>query len=262
MSEIRRVLINRKRIKQQSEQAKSNKARQNSIHRVPQVALWVANLLVLSLDYRVVEAIYALTGNFMLALFALFTSGLMFVLWFDVLYQYLLANEWQGRIALAFSAASLVSAGVFAFLDYGISAGFGVDKIMPVEVNMLFAGMVVMTVLNGIGLFAWYILDDQVKRKSTVERERADNDFEAEKLEDAGSMLAKAGEVLEIQSRLEARFGKEAVSEMMSVLSGLENALGVDLDGDGKVGSVGRVFAQKEAKPLEIVPKSDPTEGR
>ena len=111
----------------------------NNVNAIPRIALIVANALVLSLDYRVVEAVYKITDNVMLAVFALFTSGAMFVLWFDVLYQYLLASEWQKNISLAFSGVALVSAGVFAFLDYGLSAN-GANELMQTEKNILFAG--------------------------------------------------------------------------------------------------------------------------
>lgn len=179
----------------------------------------------------------------MLAVFALFTTGAMFVLWFDILYQYLLANTWQTRIAIAFSALSLVSAGFFAFLDYGLSAGFGATEILPMEVNLLFAGMVILTIANGIGLLWWYMIDDQVKRKGIVEKQRADSDFDEETLSEASKMLAKAGDVLLAKETLEKRFGKAAVNEMLEMLAGIEVALGIDIDGDGTIG--------KPQKPIQ-----------
>ena len=235
--DIKTALKQRRLMRQKAKDTKQEQKRKSRIHWVPTTALVVANLLVLSLDYRVVEAIYKITGNVALAVFALFTSGAMFILWFDVLYQYLLSNETQKNIALAFSGLSLLSAGFFAFLDYGLSAGYGVDQVLPMEANLLFAGMVVLTIANGIGLFVWYIYDEQVQRKSIVERNRADNDFDAETLEDANKMLEKAGVVLQRKQAMESRFGKEAVEEMMSMLAGLEDALGVDLDGDGRIGN-------------------------
>jgi hypothetical protein len=259
---IRDALLAKRRQKAQAKQAQVEKKRKNKMHYVPTIALISANVLVLSLDYRVFEAMYKLTDNIALAIFALFTTGIMFILWFDVLYQYLLANEIQKGIALGFSGLSLVSAGFFAFLDYGLSAGFGVDAVLPVEATLLFAGMVVLTVANGVGLFAWYIYDDQVMRKSIVERNRAENEFDAETIEDANLMLEKAGKVLEKKQVMEKRFGKDAVDEMMSMLAGIEDVLGVDLNGDGRVGTQPqRQFASdtKEVKPPEnFTPPSTP----
>lgn len=248
---IREVLVRRRQMKAKTEQVKQEVARNNKIHLVPTVALVVANILVISLDYRVVEAIYKLTDNVVLAIFALFTSGAMFILWFDVLYRYLLSNDVQKYISLAFSGLSLVSAGVFAFLDYGLSAGFNVEKVLPVEANILFAGMVILTIANGVGLFVWYIYDDQIQRKTIVERNRADNDFDSETLEDANKMLEKAGKVLERKNTMESRYGKEAVEEMLAMLAGLETVLGVDLNGDGRVG--GKPQAQMTANASETV---------
>lgn len=231
------ALRTRRALKQKVQQEKNEQNRKSKVHIIPTIALVVANLLVLSLDYRVIEAIYKLTNNAALAIFALFTSGAMFVLWFDVLYQYLLANTWQKRIALAFSGLALVSAGLFAFLDYGLSAGFGVEEVLPMEAKALFASMVILTVMNGIGLFVWYIIDEQVQRKSIVEKNRADADFDAETIEDANKMLEKAGQVLQRKEQLETRFGKDAVDEILSMLSGLEEATGLDLNGDGVIGN-------------------------
>jgi hypothetical protein len=152
---------------------------------------------------------------------------------------------------------------MFAFLDYGLSAGYGVDQVLPVEANLLFAAMVILTVANGIGLFAWYILDDQVQRKTTVERNRADNDFESETLEDANRMLEKAGKVLENKSVMEKRYGKEAVEEMLSMLAGIETALGIDLDGDGSIGKPQQTrpaFAQETDAPK--LPNQSAGEGK
>jgi hypothetical protein len=235
--DLKQVFIRRRLAKAQKEQKTADQKRRDSIHNVPKIALWVANILVLSLDYRVVEAVYQLTDNIMLSIFALFTSGMMFILWFDVLYRYLLKNDKQNYISIAFSGLSLVSAGVFAFLDYGLSAGYGVEKVLPVEANLLFAGMVILTIANGAGLFAWYIFDDQVERKSKVEKNRADNDFDAETIEEADKLLEKAGVVLQRKEAMEKRFGKEAVGEIMDMLSGIEDLLGVDLNNDGKIGN-------------------------
>jgi hypothetical protein len=263
MMNIRDVLVRRRQMKAKTQQVKAEIARKSKIHYVPIIALVAANLLVVSLDYRVVEAVYKLTDNVALSVFALFTSGAMFILWFDVLYQYLLKNDNQNKISLAFSGLSLVSAGMFAFLDYGLSAGYGVDQVLPVEANLLFAAMVILTVANGIGLFAWYILDDQVQRKTTVERNRADNDFESETLEDANRMLEKAGKVLENKSVMEKRYGKEAVEEMLSMLAGIETALGIDLDGDGSIGKPQQTrpaFAQETDAPK--LPNQSAGEGK
>lgn len=241
--DLKQVFIRRRAAKAQKEQKELDQKRRNKIHMIPVVALVFANVLVLSLDYRVVEAIYKLTENVMLAIFALFTSGMMFILWFDILYTYLLKNDIQNKISIAFSGLALVSAGFFAFLDYGLSAGYGVEEVLPVEANLLFAGMVILTIANGAGLFAWYIWDDQVKRKSTVEKNRADNDFDAETIEEADKLLEKAGVVLQRKEAMEKRFGKEAVGEIMDMLSGIEDLLGVDLNNDGKIGNRPQITA-------------------
>lgn len=257
--DIRQVYVQRRKMKEQATRNLQENKRKSRIRSVPIIALVVANLLVLSLDYRVVEAIYKITDNVALAVFALFTSGAMFILWFDILYHYLLANQVQKNIALAFSGLSLLSAAFFAFLDYGLSAGFGVESILPFEANMLFAGMVILTVANGAGLFAWYVYDDQVQRQSTAEKSKAEDDFEAEKLEDVNRMLAKAETVLSKKTAMESKYGREAVSEMMSLLSGIETALNVDLDGDGHIGKPQNTPRQAVASFASQVGDSLPT---
>jgi len=234
----------------------------NNVNAIPRIALIVANALVLSLDYRVVEAVYKITDNVMLAVFALFTSGAMFVLWFDVLYQYLLASEWQKNISLAFSGVALVSAGVFAFLDYGLSAN-GANELMQTEKNILFAGMVILTIANGAGLFWWYIIDAQVTRKSLAAKQQADNDFDAQNLAIANDLLEKVEGMLTRRAALESKFGAKAVDEVMMSLMGLEEVLGVDINGDGKIGNKPqmRSFAA-DVKTAQTEDKNPPTGGR
>ncbi len=234
--DILSALRKKREIKATAAQKVERSKQINNVNAIPKIALIVANALVLSLDYRVVEAVYKITDNVMLAVFALFTSGAMFVLWFDVLYQYLLASEWQKNISLAFSGLSLVSAGVFAFLDYGLSAN-GANALMPKEVNILFAGMVILTIANGAGLFWWYIIDAQVVRKSLAAKQQADNDFEAKNLEIANDLLEKVEGMLSKRAELEKKFGAKAVDEIMMSLVGLEEVLGVDINGDGKIGN-------------------------
>lgn len=257
---IRNIYVQRRKMKEQAQRNISEAKRKTSLQARPMTALIVANLLVISLDYRVIEAMYKLTQNLALSVFALFTTGAMFILWFDVLYHYLLANDIQKKISMAFSGLSLISAAFFAFLDYGLSAGFGIEQVLPVEVNMLFAGMVILTVLNGVGLFAWYIFDDQVQRKSTAEKSKAEDDFEADKLDDVNRMLEKADALLAKKQTMESKYGSEAVSEVMALLSGVETALGVDLDGDGKIGNkpVSRSYAETVK---DQIPNVNPTQG-
>jgi len=250
---VKDIYVQRRKMKEKAKTATAEGKRKSKIQSVPKIALIVANLLVLSLDYRVIEAIYKITNNAMLAVFALFTSGAMFILWFDVLYHYLLANETQKNISLAFSGLSLISAAFFAFLDYGLSAGFGVDQVLPVEANLLFAGMVILTVANGTGLFWWYISDDQVQRQSIAEKSKAEDDFEAEKLEDVGRMLEKAETVLAKKRAMESKYSADAVAEMMSLLSGIETALGTDIDGDGIIGKPKQSFASHTRSEIDNV---------
>ena len=42
---------------------------------------------------------------------------------------------------------------------------------------------------------------------------------------------------------MEKRFGKEAVGEIMDMLSGIEDLLGVDLNNDGKIGNRPQITA-------------------
>jgi len=234
---VLQALKEKRNIKKAAAMASQSAKQKSKVNMIPYIALGVANVLVISLDYRVVEAVYKLTDNVILAVFALLTSGMMFILWFDILYQYLLASDWQKYISLAFSGLSLISAGVFAFLDYGLSAGFGADKVLPTEANYLFAGMVILTILNCAGLFWWYIIDAQIVRKSNSAKQEADSDYDAQNVEIANNLLENVDRMLTRRQHLEAKFGAAAVDQMLATLSGLEDALGIDIDGDGKIGS-------------------------
>jgi len=226
--------------KKQETEAKQNAASQkqkNKMRLIPNIVLIIANVLVLSLDYRVVEAVYKITNNTALAVFAIFTSGAMFILWFDVCFQYLLSNDAQRNLSLACSGLALISAGVFAFLDYGISVDIGRGFVLSVQTNWLFAGMVILTVVNAVCLFWWYIIDDQVKRESTAAREQARNDHNSKTVEKAENILKQTGQVLALRQGLEKQFGADAVNSVLNSLMGIEVAFGVDINGDGKIGA-------------------------
>ncbi len=220
---------------------------------IPLVALAVANVLVLSLDYRVIDAVYKMTKSTPLSVFAVFTTGLMFILWFDVLFRYLLANVLQWYISIAGSTVALITAGVFAFLDYGVSVDLGNGRIIEPQANGLFVGMVVLTVIHGALLFWWYIIDDQVVRQQTAAKKQAESDFDLQNVDIANTILERAGVMLEKRQQLDAKYGADAVSQILNSLAGLEDLLGVDINGDGKIGVPTQVqFASTVQAPPEL----------
>lgn len=207
---------------------------------VPAIVLIVANALVLSLDWRVYEGVYNVTKNTALAIFAVASSGVMFILWFDVVYSYLLRNEHQKNISLAGSGFSIITAAALAFLDYGISidVGNGVS-IRSDDYNFIFSWLVIKTVLDVALLFAWYLQDEQIIANTQVAKSSAAFGRKEEIAERAETLLQITSRVLAAQENLKRQYGDAAVQHVLDLLAGVESSTGIDIDGNGVVGSVG-----------------------
>ena len=226
----------------QERKAQKAKAKMRAI---PQAALVVANILVLSLDYRVIEAVYKLTHNVALAVFAIFVSGAMFIFWFDVLYQYKLANDWQGYISLAASGLALVAAGLFAFLDYNISVQVNSTQSisLPTSVNFLFGSMVGLTVINAALLFWWYMIDEQIDSERLLEKNSAKRAAQQRNMDRVAALLDNADKLLAQKTALAKQYGAAEVEIMLSTVMGID----VDLNGDGVSGRANTPAVQMAA---------------
>lgn len=224
--------------KKVQEKKQDEKRKFRTMEGVPMIALVIGNIIVLSLDYRVFEAVYILTHNVVLSAFALFSSGAMFIVWFDILFNYLLSNKFQKYMSVFFSGLSLVVAGVFAFMDYGLNSALDQSKLIA-NSDFIFATLVIVTILNGIGLFVWYMNDKQISLNRVLAENEADFHFDARQLESASVLFDHVGSYLSKQKMLEDKYGADSVRQMLQILANMEVDFGVDMDGDGGIGTIG-----------------------
>lgn len=248
--------------KKAAQERKAQKAK-NKMRTIPQIALIMANVLVVSLDYRVVDAVYSLTKSIPLAVFGIFVSGAMFIFWFDFLYQYKLASDWQGYISLAGSALSLITAGMFAVLDYRVhfQLSNSLNLEMPTSVNFMFGSMVWLTVIHAVLLFWWFMIDEQISGERTVEKQAAKRAAKQQNMERVAELLAGAEKLLMQKAALIEQYGAEEVEMTLSAIAGIE----IDLTGDGVIGHPSTLpapvgtMAQTVDAPAEIINSVDPT---
>lgn len=225
----------------------TSKARRASY--APLIALTVANLIILTLDYRVFDAVYKITDSYVLAGFSIIPTGAMFILWFDVLYSaYPLAIERQKQIALACSGLALFAAGVFAFFDYGVTVDMGRGVKVAADYDFIFWATIVLSIIHAVALFVWFAIDEDTIDKKANERDLAAQRRKAEAQEAQGritlEMMETANRVLSSmegamkkQRTLEDTYGAAEVGKMLALLAGVEMLTGQDLNGDGRIGN-------------------------
>src|SRR5574343_943201 len=139
---------------------------------VPRVILIVANLIVLTLDYRVLDVAYRVTESYILTAFSIIPTGLMFVIWFDLVYSnYPLATPIQKRIALAGAGLSLLTGIVFSVMefDFIVSDAFT----LTANYKFVFWATIILSVIHAVTMFWWYAIDEETEHRREDEKELA-----------------------------------------------------------------------------------------
>jgi hypothetical protein len=157
----------------------ANRAKQS----VPVIALVVANLIFLSLDIRAFDVTRKMTGSVLLACVTVIVSGVLALLWWDILYPHSRrhSNQTQVKLAMVGTIFGVLLSAVLAFLDYIIGN-------VKVSEALLWGVVVSVTALQGCLLAWWWLIDNSIEAEARRQRSvssRADlgetvDDFAAE----------------------------------------------------------------------------------
>src|SRR5574343_461900 len=115
MNSVRNRRAKEKAANAETEKKNELTAKTRRASAIPKIVLVIANIIILTLDFRVFDVVYKITDSVILAVFAIVPTGIMFIVWYDMLYSnYPLAGRGQKYLSLAGAGLCLVLAAVFA----------------------------------------------------------------------------------------------------------------------------------------------------
>lgn len=202
-----------------------NEASQWLKENAPAVTFWMASIILVLFDARVLDVVYRLTENsVLLAVGALFTTALMFFIWKNA-FQYTLANKMQTNLSAVGMALSLLASAVFGGMDYFVRGGLkfdtGAEKFTAVD--LIFWGIPVLSVVHVIMLLWYWYADPKVA--SERKRKQADDDhlFTQQEMGHAKELLEKQTGIIADYVAMAQQYGKQAALQQIELL-GLDRA--------------------------------------
>lgn len=260
MSEILKVL---NRPSQKKEQDKQNDMRARKrgpwlIQNIKWVMFGFFNIVALVFDGLAVTTVYSLTnGNLLLSALALLPTGVPMFMW-EGGWLYPLANPTQKKWAIGGVILSVFSALVVGTLAIFAELGAG-DMRFWVSVALL-VWCVAVVVTHGILAALYFYRDPTIQRDHELQVTIADNEYQSDTLRESENLLSEAERLLTKEKDLKSRFGEQEVNRALEIL------LGIDLNGDGRVGDrqskQGKQEQQRPPAPSMPILASDTKEER
>lgn len=259
MSSILQVLNRGPQKKQQDERRETEEKKRGPW--ITRHAKWFMfvffNAVALVFDGLAVTTVYKLTnGNLLLSALSLLPTGVPMFMW-EAGWLYPLADKAQKIKSLWGIGISILSALVVGSL--AIVATLTTD---PQETFLVSASLliwcVIIVITHGILAALYFYRDPVIIRDHELQVTKADNDYQRETLRDAEALLGDAERMLERERIMRERFGEKEVNRALEIL------MGIDLDGDGKIGDkpikqqqpqTRPAFAQEAKQPILDEPK-------
>ena len=225
-------VLNRQSQKKQVDEKKEQEEKKRGLWIVRNIK-WIMfaffNLVALVFDGLAVTTVYALTsGNLLLTSLSLLPTGVPMFMW-EGGWLYPLADKSQKKKAIFGIVLSVVSAlivgslAIVATLDTNPNTRFYVSTAL-----LIWCVLVVIT--HGILAAFYFYKDPIIMREHELQVTKADNDYQRETMQEAETLLRDAEKILSTEQRLKQTFGEKEVNKALEIL------LGVDLNGDGKIG--------------------------
>jgi hypothetical protein len=222
------------------------KANESITKYAPEISFWVAAILILAGEIRVLDVVFTLTGSWFLAASALGVSGVMFFVWKNN-WQYPIATTIQTNISLVGMVVSLGIAVWIGGLDYYVQAG-----ILPANLDApatVINSLIYGTVGNIVSLLLYWYKDPRVE--SIRAKINGEEEFKwlEESTNRANTMLDKVIPLMDKYQGMVKKYGKRAADDMLikagidpetfkNIIDALEDKTGKDLNGDGRIGRV------------------------
>ena len=184
---------------------------------VPATALAFANIIFFSLDIRAFQAIYIITGSYLLAALTVVVSGGLAMYWFDVLYPHSRKhnNDTQKNISIVFTILAICLSGVLAFADYVVGTG---NAFSTAWSNILWAVVVVLTIAQGIAIAVWWSIDNHNAAEARIQEAHADAADKADDMQIMRTNLQGLRGVLDELEKLDKDFSPSAVNQIANML--------------------------------------------
>jgi len=160
---------------------------------------------------------------------------------------YPLADSKQKRKAIYGVILSIASALIVGIL--AIVADLGNPEMRYWVSVALLIWCVLAVIVHGIWAALYFYKDPIIMRDHELQVTIADNQYQSDSLRESEALLLDVEKMLETELKLKNRFGESEVNRALELL------LGVDLNGDGKIGDrksnnqPQRVFSNEENKP-------------
>jgi hypothetical protein len=188
------------------------------------------NCVALVFDGLAMTTVYTLTsGNLLLTALSLLPTGIPMFMW-EGGWLYPLANKAQKTKSIIGVILSVVSALVVGTLAIVASLTTDAQTRFIVSVVLL-VWCVVVVVIHGVLAALYFYKDPIILREHELQVTKADNDYQRETMRDAESLLKDATKMLEQEQEMKSKFGEAEVNRALEIL------LGIDLNGDGKIGN-------------------------
>ena len=165
---------------------------------IPLSALIVANIIFLSLDIRGFDAMYIITGSYLLAGLTVLVSGGLAMYWFDILFPHSRRhnNDTQRNISLICTILAIGLSGTLAGADYIVGTG---GSLSSVALGILWAAIIILTIGQGVAVAWWWSIDNHIAAEAKIEKSHAEN---ADKNDEISIMEAKLSGLDGILNRL------------------------------------------------------------
>jgi hypothetical protein len=215
--------------KQEKEQQASEKKKGTWLVRnIKWIMFAFFNCVALVFDGLAVTTVYSLTtGNLLLSALALLPTGVPMFMW-EGGWLYPLADGRQKSLAIYGVILSIASALVVGIL--AIIADLGDPTVRYWVSVSLLIWCVIAVMAHGIMSAFYFYKDPIIMRDHELQVTIADNQYQSDSLRESETLLTDIEKMLSREQELKARFGEKEVNRALEIL------LGVDLDGDGKVG--------------------------
>lgn len=230
MSDILKVLNRPSQKKEQDEKKNLNERKRGPwiIRNIKWIMFLFFNVVALVFDGLAVTTVYTLTGgSYLFSALSLLPTGIPMFMW-EGGWLYPLADSSQKKRALWGVALSVVSALVVGSLAVLANLG-NADTRFWVSATLLI-WCVVTVIIHGIMAALYFYKDPIIQRDHELQVTIADNEYQSETLRESETLLAQAEKMLTKEKELKQKFGESEVNRALEIL------LGVDLNGDGRVG--------------------------
>lgn len=186
----------------------------------PSIAFWVASVILIMFDARVLDVVYRLTNkSVLLSIGALFATALMFFIWKNN-FQYTLSSKMQTTLSSIGMVLSLLASAVFGGMDYFVRGGLKIDAGVNTfdAVDLIFWGIPVLSVAHVVMLLWYWYVDPRVAAERKKKEADDDHKFAQDEMTHASQLLSSQKSLISQFVTMAQTYGKEAALKQLDLL--------------------------------------------